>query len=237
MAALGLKSEADFERARTTLPQLSGRWRWIVTAQEAGMLFTEELPAPVEALALSVSPVRVGSATGMRDSRRSVIFRMRRLGKRRRRPRSSSSTKRTRWQARRGPIFSGGEGRSSITPAHEAGCRCGVVRGFVLDHQKAEAGHFPLNHLLEADEIFVTNSIRGIVSVNNVQGRLIKDFTSGGETARGLCGGRRGATQGVRLHVVAFLLLPTQKLRHPERRRTVGLLFQLRKVEPSRRTF
>ena len=53
-----------------------------------------------------------------------------------------------------------------------------MVRGFVLDHQKAEQGHFPLDHLLEADEIFLTNSIRGIASVNALQGRALKDFSS-----------------------------------------------------------
>ena len=53
-----------------------------------------------------------------------------------------------------------------FTPAHEAGCRCGVVRAFVLNARKVETGQFPLSDLLEADEIFLTNSMKGIVSVN-----------------------------------------------------------------------
>ena len=41
-----------------------------------------------------------------------------------------------------------------------------------------ETGHFPLRDLLEADEIFLTNSIKGIISVNDVQGRPLKEFPS-----------------------------------------------------------
>jgi branched-subunit amino acid aminotransferase/4-amino-4-deoxychorismate lyase len=35
-----------------------------------------------------------------------------------------------------------------------------------------------LDDLLEADEIFLTNSIKGIVSVNEVQGRSMEAFPS-----------------------------------------------------------
>ena len=57
------------------------------------------------------------------------------------------------------------------TPAHEVGCRCGVVRRFVIEARPVEQGRFSLRVLLEADEIFLTNSMRGIVSVSLVQGK------------------------------------------------------------------
>jgi branched-subunit amino acid aminotransferase/4-amino-4-deoxychorismate lyase len=53
-----------------------------------------------------------------------------------------------------------------------------VVRAFVFKRQKVETGHFPLSDLLEAEEIFLTNSLKGIVSVNDVQGRSLRAFPS-----------------------------------------------------------
>ena len=178
MDALGLKSDADFEAARAGLPPLSGRWRWIVASQDAGTLFSEEIPAPVELLALSVSPVRVGSenwdarfktlsylshAQAWKTATTPEVVLLNEKG-------HVASTS-------RGNIF-WRRGEKLFTPAHEAGCRCGVVRAFMCKQTKVETGHFPLTELLEAEEIFVTNSMRGIVSVNDVRGRLIKDSTS-----------------------------------------------------------
>jgi branched-subunit amino acid aminotransferase/4-amino-4-deoxychorismate lyase len=45
------------------------------------------------------------------------------------------------------------------------------MRGFVLWREKVEVGHFPLQELLGAEEIFLTNSMRGIVSVSRVEDR------------------------------------------------------------------
>ena len=63
-----------------------------------------------------------------------------------------------------------------FTPAHEAGCRNGVVRSFILKRRKVVLGHFPLSDLQQADEIFLTNSMKGIVSVNEWEGRSLKLF-------------------------------------------------------------
>ena len=178
MDALGLKSDADFEAAQAGVPKLSGRWRWIVTSQDAGTLFSEELAAPVEVVGLSVSPVRVGSENW--DARFKTMSYLTHA--------QSWMTSKTPEavllneqghvaSASRGNIF-WRKGDKFFTPAHEAGCRCGVVRAFVLKRQKAEEGRFPLSHLMEADEIFVTNSIRGILSVNAVESRSLKDFSS-----------------------------------------------------------
>jgi branched-subunit amino acid aminotransferase/4-amino-4-deoxychorismate lyase len=79
--------------------------------------------------------------------------------------------------ASRGNIF-WRRGDKMFTPAHESGCRCGVVRAFVCQQLKVETDRFPLRDLLEADEIFLTNSMKGIVSVNEVSGRSLGAFPS-----------------------------------------------------------
>jgi branched-subunit amino acid aminotransferase/4-amino-4-deoxychorismate lyase len=177
MGALGLESDADFDAARAGLPALSGRWRWIVTSRDAGTLFSEEFPAPVEALALSISTVRVGSSNWDARFKTMSYLSHAQAWKTASTPEAILLNEKEHVASgSRGNIF-WRRGEKLFTPAHEAGCRCGVVRGFVLDHQKTEEGHFPLSHLLEADEIFLTNSIRGIASVNALEGRTLKDFS------------------------------------------------------------
>jgi 4-amino-4-deoxychorismate lyase len=63
-----------------------------------------------------------------------------------------------------------------FTPAHETGCRRGVIRAFISRHHNVRSGHFPPSDLLEAEEIFVTSSMRGIVSVHAIKGRTYKRF-------------------------------------------------------------
>ncbi|HEV3272339.1 MAG TPA: aminotransferase class IV [Candidatus Methylacidiphilales bacterium] len=178
MEALGLKSDFDFERARAALPAVSGRWRWVVTSEEARALFsTEEASAP-EPLALAVSPVRVGSCNW--DARFKTVSYLSHV-------QAWKTAKTTEVvllnehghvaSASRGNIF-WRRGDRMFTPAHEAGCRCGVVRGFVCARQKVEEGHFSLGDLPAADEIFLTNSMKGIVSVYNIEGRPVPSSAS-----------------------------------------------------------
>jgi len=176
MEALGLKSDIDFASEAPKLPMKSGRWRWVVTAEQTRTLFTEEESFVHEPVALSVSPVRVGSCNW--DARFKTVSYL-----------SHAQAWKTATtpevvllnehghiaSASRGNIF-WRRGEKLFTPAHEAGCRCGVVRAFVLDRQKVETGHFPLGDLLEADEIFVTNSMKGIVSVNRYADRTFDSF-------------------------------------------------------------
>jgi len=174
MEALGLATEFDFAAEAATLPTKSGRWRWIVTPEETRTLFSEEdwfLAEPVE---LSISPVRVGSNNW--DARFKTI---------------SYLTHAQAWKlagsgdavllnehghvasASRGNIF-WRRGDRMFTPAHEAGCRRGVVRDFVLKHFPVVEGHFPLAELVSADEIFVTNSMKGIIAVGKIDGRSVR---------------------------------------------------------------
>jgi len=178
MDALGLKSDADFEAARTELPAASGRWRWVVTSQGAGTLFSEEFPTPVEALGLSVAPVRVGSNNWDARFKTLSYLSHAQAWKTATTPEAVLLNEKEHVaSASRGNIF-WRRGDKLFTPAHEAGCRMGVVRGLVLKQLKVEQGHFPLAELVQADEIFLTNSIRGIASVNALQGRTLKDFST-----------------------------------------------------------
>lgn len=176
MEELGLKSEFDFTQARAELPSLSGRWRWIVTHEETHTLFSEEAAMSAEPLALSVSPVRVGSFNWDARFKTLSYLSHAQAGKVSPTPEAVLLNEKDHVaSASRGNIF-WRRGDQVFSPAHETGCRCGVVRSFVFEHEKVEIGHFPLSDLLEADEIFLTNSLKGIVSVNEMLGRSLEAF-------------------------------------------------------------
>jgi branched-subunit amino acid aminotransferase/4-amino-4-deoxychorismate lyase len=176
MAALGLASDFDFEQARAELPRLNGRWRWIVTAEGTRTQFTEEEWVPTEPMELSVAAVRVGSCNW--DARFKTL---------------SYLTHAQAWKmkstdevillneyglmasAARANLFWRFKGQL-FTPAHETGCRRGTVRAFISRHHNVRSGHFPASDLLEAEEIFLTSSLRGIVSVGAVKGRTYKRY-------------------------------------------------------------
>jgi len=177
MEALGLKSDFDFAQAQAGLPPLSGRLRWIVTPEETHAFFSEEETASIAPLALSVSPLRVGSCNW--DARFKTLSYLTHA-----QAGETAATPEVVLLNEHGHVASASRGNlfwrqddRLFTPAHEAGCRCGVVRAFVCRHQKVETGHFPLADLLKADEIFLTNSIKGIVSVNEAPGRTLEDFS------------------------------------------------------------
>jgi branched-subunit amino acid aminotransferase/4-amino-4-deoxychorismate lyase len=171
MEALGLKSEFDFEHALAALPPQSGRLRWVVTADTTHALFSQEDAPSTEPVALSVSPVRLGS--GNWDARFKTLSYLSHA-----QALKTAATPEVILLNEHGHVASAARanlfwrrGDKLFTPAHEAGCRCGVTRAFVLAHHQAEQGHFPLDHLLHADEILLTNSLKGIVSVNELPDR------------------------------------------------------------------
>jgi branched-chain amino acid aminotransferase/4-amino-4-deoxychorismate lyase len=169
--ALGLEVRFDPVQALEKLPPESGRWRWIATADGVHNLFTREEPAVAGPIEIAVSPVRVGTANW--DARFKTISYLTHAQARRQAatPEVVLLNEHGHVASAAGAnIFWSKAGRL-FTPAHEAGCRCGVMRGFVLWREKAEVGHFPLEELLDAEEIFLTNSMRGIVSVSRVEDR------------------------------------------------------------------
>lgn len=181
MEALGLETDFDFEKARAELPGLDGRWRWIVTPEGTRTQFTEEAYVDPDSMELSISPVRVGSCNW--DARFKTL---------------SYLSHAQAWKmkstdevvllneyglmasAARSNIFWRLKGQL-CTPAHEAGCRRGVMRAFVSRNHNVRSGHFQPGELLEAEEIFLTNSMKGIVSVHAVKGRSYKRFITADE--------------------------------------------------------
>jgi len=173
---LGLKTDFNFEEARAELPKQSGRWRWLVTLEGTRTFFHEEEPASTEPMALSVSPIRVGSCNW--DARYKTVSYLSHV-----QAMKSASTPEVILLNEHGHIGSGArtnifwrKEKQIFTPSREAGCRRGVVRAYILKHRNVRIGHFPSRDLLEADEIFLTNSMMGIVSVNELKGRNFGSF-------------------------------------------------------------
>jgi 4-amino-4-deoxychorismate lyase len=173
MDALGLSSATDLAAAAVALPRKSGRWRWIVRRDATELLFAEERPPAEGVMSLSISPVRVGSANwdarfktlsylahaqAWRGAGEGEVILLNEHGHV-----ASASRSNIFWR----------HGARLYTPAHEAGCRCGVVRGFILAREKVEEGNFPLDEMLAADEIFLTNSMRGIVTVIRAEDKIV----------------------------------------------------------------
>jgi branched-subunit amino acid aminotransferase/4-amino-4-deoxychorismate lyase len=175
--ALGLKTRLDVEKARAALPRLSGRWRWIVAAEGTRSLFTEEVYSAPGPVALSISPLRLGSQNW--DARFKTLSYLTHAQALKIAPtpevillnehRQVASAARYNLFWRRGDRL--------FTPSHASGCRAGVVRDFVKQRRDVKEGEFDPDDLLGADEIFLTNSMRGIVSVNAIEGDLRSDFS------------------------------------------------------------
>ena len=176
MDALGLMTDVNLVAEAYNLPMKSGRWRWIVTPNETQMRFSEEMSPPQEPIALSVSSVRVGScnwdalfktlsylshaqAFEMAATREAVLL---------------NENGHVASAARSNIFWRRGE--KLFTPAHHAGCRTGIVRGFVCQQVKVEQGLYSLVELQGADEIFLTNSMKGIISINHFEQRAFTSF-------------------------------------------------------------
>lgn len=164
-AALGLTLSADVVAESKKLPRLSGRWRWILRREGAEFLFTEEKfesPAPID---LSLSPLRLGSKNW--DARFKTLSYLTHS-----QAREQAATPEVVLLNEQGQVASAASSNlfwvkagQLFTPAHEAGCRRGIVRNFILQKHTTIEGYFSPIVLAEADELFLTNSLRGIVSV------------------------------------------------------------------------
>ncbi len=179
--AVGLEVALDLRAAAQEIAGGSGRWRWIADSKGTRTIFRPEPMPPSGPLALSISTVRVGSQNwDARFKTFSYLAHAQAI--------SLSATPEAVLLNEHGNVA--GAARANLfwrrgarlyTPAHEAGCRCGVVRGFVLGLGPAEVGNFALDELVGADEIFLTNSLRGIVSVSSLEGAPLIDFACAAE--------------------------------------------------------
>ena len=169
MEALGFSCPVDLDEARNQIVDASGRWRWIARPGHFETMFTVEETARGEPMALSVSPLRLGSHNwDARFKTLSYLTHAQAL--------KIASTPEVVLLNEHGHVASAARGNlfwrrgdRLYTPAHHAGCREGVVRGWVRRQHPAEEGHYPLDHLAQADEVFFTNSLRGIVSIASLE--------------------------------------------------------------------
>jgi len=58
-----------------------------------------------------------------------------------------------------------------MTPARSSGCRAGVIREWVIARRKVEERRLRREDVVNADEIFLTNSWLGVMPVATVEGR------------------------------------------------------------------
>ncbi len=180
--ALGIKGEIEIgAKAMEELGRRTGRWRWQVTPEGMRTFFTEETAAPPAPLDLSVSMVRVGSNNW--DARFKTVSYLAHV-----QALKEASTPEVLLLNEHRQVASAAHanvfwrrGDRLFTPAHEAGCRRGVVRGFVLQRRNVEEGLFCLEDCLCAEEIFLTNSMKGIVSVRLAERRVLDDFSAADE--------------------------------------------------------
>ena len=177
-AALGLNCDLAFLDAAQEISKHSGRLRWVITPKRSFQIFNQETLPAQASIALKISSVRVGSQNW--DARFKTISYLAHA-----QAIATSDTpevvllneKDEVASAARANIFWRTSDRL-YTPAHEAGCRRGVVREFVMKQIHVADGFYGVNELLTADEIFITNSLRGIVSISSIEGCALKDFAT-----------------------------------------------------------
>ena len=182
--ALGLNVALDLSHVKRDLGGQTGRWRWIVNPTETRTMFTIEEPARERSAALSISALRVGSQNW--DARFKTFSYLTHA-----QARAAGATEEAVLLNEHGQVATAAranifwrKGARLYTPQHEVGCRCGVVRSFVLGLGPVEVGAFTLDELVGAEEIFLTNSLRGIVSVDALEGSPLSDFTFADDARR-----------------------------------------------------
>ncbi|PTY01783.1 4-amino-4-deoxychorismate lyase [Verrucomicrobia bacterium LW23] len=159
---LGLEVMRDFRQVAPHLPQLTGRWRWIVTPGESVHFFVEDNTRVPAAFTLGLADQQVCSKNW--DSRHKTLSYL------------------THYQARTHvradeAVLTNEDGNLATcsmgnlfwvhngelcTPPGEAGCRRGVVRDFVMRRARVKEVLMKPAVLDEATEIFVTNSWCGV---------------------------------------------------------------------------
>lgn len=76
-----------------------------------------------------------------------------------------------------------------FTPKLKCGLLPGIIRNFLIKELPAigfevQEGEFTLQRLMEADSVFITNSIMGIMKVNKIQDKVINESTVVSEIKR-----------------------------------------------------
>lgn len=172
-AALDLPCDFSPATAAATLPpEAEGRWRWLATPSGVTHFFTREAPRPrARRFPLLPATARLGSAN--LDARFKTLSYLTHAQAAAENPAgevvllnehgqiASAARANLFWLAR-GQLF---------TPALECGCRRGVIRAWVLAQRAVEEVAADLTALDAADEIFLTNSLRGLQPVTHWRSR------------------------------------------------------------------
>jgi branched-subunit amino acid aminotransferase/4-amino-4-deoxychorismate lyase len=176
-ATLGLGVTANLAARASSLAKQTGRWRWVVTRDGAFDFFNPEDVKPSAEYAILLAPQRLGSQNW--DARYKTLSYL-------------THTQARQWARNHGAdeaillnenaqLASAAmanlfwvRGSKIFTPALEAGCRNGVIRQWILANEKVEQGLYPAADLDQADEIFLTNSLIGIMPVTSCGKRLHK---------------------------------------------------------------
>ena len=60
-----------------------------------------------------------------------------------------------------------------LTPSQASGCLPGVIRQVLLEHGVATEADLPMSVVHDADEVFLTSSLRGVSPVSHIDGRAL----------------------------------------------------------------
>ncbi len=172
---LGLKVPTEKRLLKVKLPLQNGRLRWIVDTQGFRFFFQEEKPNKRSSFVLGVSLVRLGCHNW--DARYKTVSYLSHWQARQESENFDEVVLLNEWDqiasVSMGNIFWVKEG-IVYTPSVDCGCRSGVVRNWVKKQVRVKEGRFGLDQLGIADEIFITNSMMGVQSVNRFLSRNFK---------------------------------------------------------------
>jgi branched-subunit amino acid aminotransferase/4-amino-4-deoxychorismate lyase len=175
LADLIAANSVEFGRARLTLLKGdAGAWRSEAAPESELLIFTSsEAPRPARELLLTISPLRIhssGPLSGVKQT--SLVEHLLALDEARSRQFNEAVMLNERGEivsATSGNIF-WVEGDELYTPSLATGCIAGITRGFVYDLARRMGVHlveggYPVQRLLEANEVFVTSTARDIAPV------------------------------------------------------------------------
>jgi 4-amino-4-deoxychorismate lyase len=168
-------NSVEHGRARLTLLKgEAGAWRSEAARESELLIFTaSESPRAARNLTLTISPLRLhssGPLSGVKQT--SLIEHLLALDEARSRQFSEAVLINERGEmvsATAGNIF-WVEGDELYTPSLATGCIAGITRGFVYDLTRRIGVHlveggFPVQRLLDANEVFITSTAREIAPV------------------------------------------------------------------------
>ncbi len=184
----GWRRDIDFEQAGVELAAASGRWRWIVTPEETRTLFSEEETASA-GTGWRFRFRRCGSARSNWDARFKTLSYLSHA-----QAWKTAATPEVVSAQRARPCRKRFAGKYFLAAREDSFSRRRTRRAAVaawcgdscFNRLSVEQGHFPVAELVQADEVFLTNSMKGIVSVPRIGERVLDPVRVARRLARGV---------------------------------------------------